>query len=118
MRDTGIGIAPERPGPHLRGVLAGRDPAAAKVKGTGLGLPLSRKLAHLLGGDVTVTSVPGEGYLCVPRNYGGPADGPTAVAVAEPARHLNPDRATVLVIDDDEIARYLHAADRRQRVAL
>jgi len=29
--------------------------------GTGLGLPVSRKLAHLLGGELLVDSVPGEG---------------------------------------------------------
>jgi CheY-like chemotaxis protein len=32
-----------------------------RVKGTGLGLALSRPLAELLGGDLTVASTPGEG---------------------------------------------------------
>jgi signal transduction histidine kinase len=38
------------------------DQSLTRAKGgTGLGLPVSRKLAHLLGGDLLVNSVPGEG---------------------------------------------------------
>jgi len=43
--------------------------------GTGLGLPVSRRLAHLLGGDLTVASEPGRGTtftLWLPRNVGVP----------------------------------------------
>lgn len=59
IRDTGSGIAPEDLDvifePFAR-VGDQRD-----ERGTGLGLPLSRKLADLLGGTVTVRSTPGEG---------------------------------------------------------
>ena len=59
--DTGIGIAPEY---HSRvfeefGQIDG--PIQRRVKGTGLGLPLTRKLAGLLGGTVGVDSRPGVG---------------------------------------------------------
>jgi len=40
--------------------------------GTGLGLALSRKLARMMGGDVTVTSEPGEGSVFTVRLPGDP----------------------------------------------
>jgi signal transduction histidine kinase len=39
--------------------------------GTGLGLALSRKLARMMGGDVTVTSEPGKGSVFTVRLPGG-----------------------------------------------
>ena len=63
VRDTGIGIAQD----YLDKVF---DPfwqvdqsATRRVGGTGLGLSVSRRLARLLGGDVTVVSTPGEGTI-------------------------------------------------------
>jgi len=52
--------------------------------GTGLGLPVSRRLAHLLGGDLSVESTPGRGAtftLRLPLNVGVPAEPPRALAV-------------------------------------
>ena len=40
--------------------------------GTGLGLALSRKLARMMGGDVTVTSEPGKGSVFAVRLPSGP----------------------------------------------
>ena len=40
---------------------------ARRYGGTGLGLALSRKLARMMGGDVTVTSEPGPGKLVALR---------------------------------------------------
>ena len=40
---------------------------ARRYGGTGLGLALSRKLAHMRGGDVTVTSEPGKGSVFTVR---------------------------------------------------
>jgi signal transduction histidine kinase len=61
--DTGVGVAPEdqeRIFQEFTQVHAGR---VKEYSGTGLGLPLSRHLARLMGGDVTVASTVGEGSV-------------------------------------------------------
>ena len=63
VSDTGIGIPEE----HLNKIF---DPfwqveqkATRRATGTGLGLTVTRRLANLLGGDVSVTSTPGDGTV-------------------------------------------------------
>ena len=46
---------------------------AQRFGGTGLGLALSRKLARMMGGDVTVKSEPGKGSVFTVRLPGGAA---------------------------------------------
>jgi signal transduction histidine kinase/CheY-like chemotaxis protein len=61
VADTGIGIAPEDHERIFQDFAQIENPIQRRVKGTGLGLPLSRQLAHLLGGEVQLTSVVGAG---------------------------------------------------------
>jgi PAS domain S-box-containing protein len=60
VSDDGPGIAPALL-PHLFEPFVQDPNLARRSGGTGLGLALSRRLCRLLGGDITVTSVPGEG---------------------------------------------------------
>src|SRR5439155_17860750 len=61
VSDTGVGIAREDQERIFDDFTQLENPIQKRVKGTGLGLPLSRRLAQLLGGDVEVESEPGIG---------------------------------------------------------
>jgi signal transduction histidine kinase len=61
VADTGIGIAAEHIGALFQDFVQVDAPIQKRLRGTGLGLSLSRKLAILLGGDVEVESTLGEG---------------------------------------------------------
>ena len=63
VTDTGIGIAPEHKDAIFEEFLQIPGALQGKTKGTGLGLPLCRKLATLLGGSVGVESIVGKGSV-------------------------------------------------------
>ena len=74
VSDTGIGIAPEDIGRVFEEFAQLDSPLQRRVKGTGLGLPLSRRLARLIGGDIHVDSEVGRGSifsLVLPIVYAG-----------------------------------------------
>lgn len=61
VADTGIGIPPEHLDRIFEEYVQVDSPLQRRATGTGLGLPLSRKLAELLGGSLTVESSVGRG---------------------------------------------------------
>ena len=61
VEDTGIGIAPEQQGAVFEPFVQGEQGKTRSHGGTGLGLTISRRLARLMGGDLTLESTPGEG---------------------------------------------------------
>ena len=78
VSDTGLGIAPENLEVVFHDFTQIDSGVQRRVQGTGLGLPLTRKLARLLGGDVTVQSEVNVGstfVVTVPARY--PSEAPT-----------------------------------------
>jgi signal transduction histidine kinase len=67
VRDTGIGIADADMARIFRDFEQVDNSVQRRVRGTGLGLPVSNKLAALLGGSIDVHSVPGEGSTFILR---------------------------------------------------
>jgi signal transduction histidine kinase/CheY-like chemotaxis protein len=99
VRDTGIGIAGENFERIFEEFGQIEGALQARVKGTGLGLPLSRRLAELLGGVLTVESERGRGSLFtvrIPRVHS---------EVRElsdiQARPIDSNLLQVLVVEDD-----------------
>jgi signal transduction histidine kinase/CheY-like chemotaxis protein len=95
VADTGIGIAPEDHERIFHEFAQVDSPLQRRVKGTGLGLPLCRRLAGLLGGTVTVESQPGLGSTftaVIPLMYGP--------ALGDIAWEADPGRMPVLVVED------------------
>lgn len=100
VADTGIGIAAEDQERIFEEFSQLEHPLQRRVKGTGLGLPLTRKLAELLGGAVSVSSTPGAGSTftaTIPLKYrqAEPAD-----FVPDAVSEIDPGVLTVLVVED------------------
>jgi adenylate cyclase len=67
VADSGIGLTAEQQAKLFQEFTQADSLTARRYGGTGLGLALSRKLARMMGGDVTVTSEPGKGSVFTVR---------------------------------------------------
>ena len=102
VTDTGIGMTAEQQAKLFEEFTQADASTARRYGGTGLGLAIARKLARMMGGDVTVRSEPGKGSVFTVR-LPVSADKP-AKGTADGGR---PRTDCILVIDDDATAREL-----------
>jgi GAF domain-containing protein/CheY-like chemotaxis protein len=104
VADTGIGMTAEQQAKLFEEFAQAESSTAQRYGGTGLGLAITRKLARMMGGDVTVQSEAGKGSVFTVRL---PGSGAASAASATDAQAQGGD--CVLVIDDDLTARELIA---------
>jgi signal transduction histidine kinase/CheY-like chemotaxis protein len=108
VQDTGIGIAKERQDQIFKRFTQAENDTQALYGGNGLGLAISQKLAHLLGGEIGFESEPGQGsrfWLQLPLT---PATPPAKSSEQDQRPLQSADRAwTFLVVDDHPVNRLL-----------
>jgi len=128
VEDTGIGMSTEQLG-HLFHAFEQADSTTTReYGGTGLGLAISRRLSQMMGGDISVVSMPGSGSIFtleLPLPATIPADEPAHATPVEGSRRLAGLRllaaddieANRLILDDlllQEGARTVFANDGQQ----
>ncbi len=108
VEDSGPGILPEEAEHIFEPFSRGSASDNGSASGTGLGLPISKMLVQLMGGELTLASTPGAGAtfqvrLMLPRIHA-----PAHAAPPDPVRTgYASRRRTVLVVDNERVDREL-----------
>ena len=120
VADTGIGLSPEQIVKLFQDFTQADASTTRRFGGTGLGLALTRRFCQIMGGDVTVFSVPDEGSVFTIKlpavvvkapseaaaEAGEIVKAPTEITGGDDIETL-PAGSCVLVIDDDPVQRDL-----------
>ncbi len=119
VSDTGIGLTIEDQERAFEDFVQIESPLQKQVKGTGLGLPLARKLAELLGGSLSVHSQPGQGStfaVSLPIVYPYATELPSLL---QPIAPLKVDRLPILAVEDHKETLFIyekHLQDSRYQL--
>jgi signal transduction histidine kinase/CheY-like chemotaxis protein len=105
VQDTGIGIPKENLERIFHSFEQVESSTVRKFGGTGLGLTISRKFVEMMGGELAVTSQPGEGstfIFTIKAERAGDVAGEKLDAIVEP------EKRRCLVVSSDQVARESH----------
>ncbi|OCQ97894.1 histidine kinase [Oscillatoriales cyanobacterium USR001] len=109
VADTGIGMSPQQLKQLFQPFTQGDASTTRKYGGTGLGLAISQRFCQMMGGDILVESELEKGSIftvVLPSEFNDPKrESEAPDSSKDPPNQLN--SGTVLVVDDDHIAREL-----------
>jgi signal transduction histidine kinase/CheY-like chemotaxis protein len=106
VKDSGIGMTRSQMANVFREFTQADPSTTRKYGGTGLGLTISKRFCQLMGGDITVESEIGKGATFTIRLPAeAPRRGEAEMMIESTVEVLRPDSATILVVDDDGMAR-------------
>ncbi len=98
VADQGIGLTEEQIAGLFQAFQQADNSITKRFGGTGLGLAIAKKIVNMMGGDIAVTSRPGEGStFSFTVRLGVAAGAPSRDRGAE----IDTDRVNALVVDDD-----------------
>jgi signal transduction histidine kinase/CheY-like chemotaxis protein len=103
VSDTGIGISPEIQGRLFHRFVQADQSISRRFGGAGLGLAISKELTELLGGDICVTSILGQGTTFAVKV---PVQLVTALAPAIPPDPVAVSPRRLLIAEDNEVNQY------------
>lgn len=125
VKDTGIGIAPEKLAHIFERFYQADDSPTRREGGTGIGLALTRELVGLMGGEIRVQSTPGKGTefsVRLPIRHeavlgdpvlpdGGPGVEAHIAEDGEDAAAVGPDERPLLLIveDNHDLVQYMQS---------
>ena len=105
VTDTGIGIPPENQAKIFQAFEQEDTSSTRKYEGTGLGLTIAARLVALMGGEISVTSVPGQGSTFAFTARFGLQPHPPETTPASPPVVLRD--LPVLIVDDNATNRHI-----------